>query len=94
MKATRQNTMTEDGNPLPVIVGYCAYKLAEMKNSIRKELKIRHWLILNGMNAGRYTIDFGPHCIADNHDCINILKANQEWEELHVEPVTITVGNP
>jgi len=36
------------------------------------------WLTCNGMNAGRWTLYFGPPCLADSSDCRSIVAFNKE----------------
>ena len=52
---------------------------------------ITEYCIANGMNAGRWTSQFGPHCLADSVDCKLILTAQAEFNALTVEVVNISI---
>lgn len=79
LKLSGLSTMTENIQPLPSIVGVAAYvEDDEDHGRTLKKPPLRKWLILNGMNAGRWTMFFGAPCIADLPDCVQLLQSHIE----------------
>lgn len=88
LKLSGLGAATVSGSELPCIVGLAAYR-----ESVGSKTKpsVREWLVLNGMNAGRFTSFFGAPCVADTFDCLSILEARLESEELVVVRVCISL---
>ena len=88
LKLCGLGTASDADSELPNIIGLAAYRLAvESKFGS----PVREWLILNGMMAGRFTSFFGAPCIADSHDCVGILEARLESEDLTVVRVRVSL---
>lgn len=87
----KENQSTDESEEFPEIEGYAVYKLEVWKEG---KPRVRTWAILNGMNSGRWTRFFGPHCIADTVDCRKIAENIRETcgHETFQVPVRITVG--
>ena len=44
------------------------------KIETKQGIKVDQYMIANGFNMGRWTINFGVHCLADTHDCKEFIK--------------------
>lgn len=88
LKLSGLGTASDSDSELPSIVGLAAYRLAAKP---KFGSPVREWLILNGMMAGRFTSFFGAPCIADSHDCVGILEARLESEDLTVVRVRVSL---
>lgn len=88
LKLSGFKTVTDIDSEFPSIIGLAAFKESSGRQPFRP---VREWLILNGMNAGRFTSFFGAPCIADTHDCIGILEAKLSEGHLKIMRVRISL---
>jgi len=59
----------------------------------KKENGLTEYFVTNGMFAGRWTIHFGVHCIADSYDCKSIMEAYKK-ENYEIKKLTVEIDLP
>lgn len=61
------NRLSSEGDAFPSLGCTAIYRVDEHN--------ARQWAVLNGWQAGRWTFQFGPNCLADDHDTKGIAEA-------------------
>lgn len=74
------------GSPLQEHIIHCLC----LRRRTKDRYKNWQWCIANGMNMGRWTINFGAHCLADDKDNKDFLR-NIQREISNSELVGVTI---